>query len=360
MWDNLTKKVIFFALFIGFFTLVTGQVEIFGDEVDTVIELSDVDVAEASTTYLVNTYNVTAGTSDVGNYTDLWVANDGFTANVSEATGSSPLIVIMNFTEVDTFNTILMRVWYDGGSGHQTEVGLWDYDDSQYEEAYGSLTDMSGFAYVSFDVYDPTSHIEDGIVSLRLDHTNNGIASHDLFLDYVVLIQGTSVVTVHEHDALSGRNDILTNHPNSDDIFCLLTGCTVTGALLLDGERLTIDNDYNDKIIIDGAQADPHTILVGGLQGLRIFSEDEPGVMALFYNNGNITTPGKICDSSGCIGDGSGVVDIWVNESGDTMTGDLIVPNVNVTSTIILDGGNITGNGTCTIIRGETSNFYVC
>ncbi len=167
----------------------------------------------ASVTYRPVSMNVTGGTLDVGNFTDLWYTKDGFNVNISEDSGAPPVLeVIINYSGVIDFNTVILRELYKGGAGHEIVIGLYDFDGGVYEEEYGDITDMDDYAFSIFNVLDSDDHIQNGVVSLRLRHEQNGISNHDLSIDYAVLVDGFSTITTTDHDSLSGR-DGTENHP---------------------------------------------------------------------------------------------------------------------------------------------------
>ncbi len=165
-----------------------------------------------STTYLVNNISTISGTHDDGNETSTQVFKDGQSYNVSEANGPNPLTIIANFTNVTDFNTIVMRTWYEGGQGHEIEVGLFDWTGNVYEEEYIDITDQTGFKTVSVFVYDAADHISGTNVSLRFRHVQNGNPNHNFYIDYLVLVDGVTEATTSQHDGLGGRDDI-ENHP---------------------------------------------------------------------------------------------------------------------------------------------------
>ena len=171
-----------------------------------------IDDRTKSTTYFPIGVNVTAGTLDFGNVGNITVADDGWTLNVSEVGGSPALTIQINYSGVIDFNSIILRELYEGGAGHEIEIGLFNCVGGGYEEEYGDITDMDEFAFSIVNVLDPADHICGGGVSIQLRHEQTGNPSHSFFLDYAVLVDGTSTIVTTEHDALSGRDDI-ENHP---------------------------------------------------------------------------------------------------------------------------------------------------
>jgi hypothetical protein len=174
---------------------------------------NSIDARIITTTYCPWNISVLSGTQTVGNYSDLCYPDEGRSVNISENSGANPDTLLINFSNVDNFNKILLRVFYEGSAGHQIAVGLYDYDTNSYEEEYGFITDMTNFAYISFDVYDSSDHINNGSVSIRLRHIQQGQTSHRLRVDYAVLIKGFNSQTSNEHDSLVSRNNFDTNHP---------------------------------------------------------------------------------------------------------------------------------------------------
>ena len=210
-----------------------------------------IDDRTASTTYKLYNVSTLSGTVTAGsNESDLLFAKDGKLYNVTEDGGASPLTIIMNFTGVEEFNTILLRLKYSGGSGHEIEVGLWDTTENDYEEEYGTITDMEDYAFIPFNVWDSTDHIISGgnNVSLRLRHVESGNPSHYISIDYAVLIDGFSTTTNTEHDSLSGRENFDTNHPLYATLLKALNNSNTTQAELINGllvSNTTIFNGLN-------------------------------------------------------------------------------------------------------------------
>ncbi len=172
-----------------------------------------IDQKTVSITYNATSIETIEGTLDYGDLGNITVPRDGFSYNVSEDAGASPLLIQVNFSSVETFNSIILRAWYDGGSGHEIEICLWDYTTLGWDCIMeGDITDMTGFSYITRDVVDPVVHVSGNLVRMKLDQVQNGNAGHDFYLDYAALVNGFSTTTTTDHDALSGREEI-TNHP---------------------------------------------------------------------------------------------------------------------------------------------------
>jgi hypothetical protein len=76
-----------------------------------------IDQKTASTTYNASAIGVIYGTLDAGNVVSIQVINDFDWYNVSEAAGTNPLLVQINFTGIVDFGNILMKERYAGGQG---------------------------------------------------------------------------------------------------------------------------------------------------------------------------------------------------------------------------------------------------
>ncbi len=166
-----------------------------------------VDEITKSTTYLPYNVTVIYGSPETTAEIEfINVTKDGKSLNVTEASGGNALEIIINFSNVKDINDIILRTWFDSAV-HSVVIGLWDYTTDSYEEEYGEIDSQSDFETIIIDVTDSTDHIQNGIVSLRLRHAENGIPNHVFRLDYSALVEGFSTTVTHDHDALSGRNN---------------------------------------------------------------------------------------------------------------------------------------------------------
>ena len=209
----------------------------------------------SSATYLPVNIETRAGTYDAGNVTSTWVARDDFSYNVSEDGGATPVLEIaVNWTGITDFNTILMRVWYEGGLGHEIAIGLWDLPLQIYEEEYGDITDTGGFVFINIPVADAAAHINTttGNVSLRFRHEQNGINTHNFYVDYIALVDGFTTQTTSQHDALSGRDDI-ENHPWAFDT----AGSRTVDFINITGDIVAGDETGDQLLIVNGNRTDP-------------------------------------------------------------------------------------------------------
>jgi len=163
------------------------------------------------TLYNVSAVQTITGTSTTADL-NLLKIYDSQTWNISEASGSLPIDFRINFTNVVSFNKILMRERYLGGSGHEVILQIWDYSDSTWE-SYDIITDQGTLVITEIPVLDDAMHINAGKVQLRFLHLDNGIPSHSLYIDFIFLEETTASVNNLDHDSLSNRDSICTNHP---------------------------------------------------------------------------------------------------------------------------------------------------
>ncbi|KKM91450.1 hypothetical protein LCGC14_1228380, partial [marine sediment metagenome] len=154
-------------------------------------------------TYNATTIETTSGTpeGDVESISDI---KDGNIYNVTEAAGSNPLVIIINFSKVESFSEIVMREKYSAGSGHNIKIGIETCATGEYEEEFPpDITGMDNFAIRVETVVDPFNHLCDGNVSIRLRHDENGNPSHIFSLDYLVIQSGPTTMVSEEADPLS-------------------------------------------------------------------------------------------------------------------------------------------------------------
>jgi len=173
-----------------------------------------IDARLTSFTFYPITNRTIYGTETGGNNIGNLSFYDTQTFNVTEIAGSNPLEVRINFTGVTAFDNLLIRERYNGGSGHEIDIELWNYVTGVWDN-YFEITDQSQLTQLpAIPVPDSTEHISGGVVMLRFNHvTTPGNTQHKFYIDYAQLIDGTSTLTNIAHDSLSGRDNICINHP---------------------------------------------------------------------------------------------------------------------------------------------------
>jgi len=229
------------------------------------------EASDSSTTFFPVTNTTTAGTYLQGNISSISGLNDGLNYSIQEAMGAAPVLTFnVNFTDVDDFDFVVLNAEYMGSTSHQLELEIYEPEDDDWEGEYQTITTNTKLVYYLIPVGDAEEHIDDdGTVQVRIRHIQNGISSHWLAVDYLVLNKGGTILTSNMHDSLTARDDILNNHPNSDDVFWandgsstatgdwdlnnydvdLGTGALKTGSLTLDDDDFTsTDNTYTHTL----------------------------------------------------------------------------------------------------------------
>lgn len=174
-----------------------------------------------STTYLPTSYLTAYGTESGGNNLGNLSYSDEHLFNITEnPDGVNPSFELyVNFTDVSAFNNLLIKDKYSGGLGHIIYVELYNYVTGVWD-THATISDQNIQIISNIYILDSASHVSGGIVQVRIRHQVASFgSSHFISIDSINLIEGTTAITTNEHDSLSGRNDILTNHPNIVDVF---------------------------------------------------------------------------------------------------------------------------------------------
>jgi len=216
-----------------------------------------IDLRTTSINYNATNITTIEGTYDAGDIDSIHIPEDGNTYNVSEDAGASPLLIAINFTDVTSFDSIIGRVYYDGGLGHEIQLEILRSDTGDWEN-YIDLTDTTDFINFYVPVFDPTQHIHpNGDVAIRFDHVQTGIPTHNFYVDYLNIVDGWTALTVAEHDSLGGR-DSRTNHPwampqNSSENFTT-TGVLTAGEISSESIKSSsgIINFDNENLLTTG------------------------------------------------------------------------------------------------------------
>ncbi len=167
-------------------------------------ELNDsIDKRTRTITYNATSIETRAGTPE-GDVESIQGIKDGNVYNVTEAAGANPLIIVINFTGVESFSEIVMREIYSAGSGHNIKIGIETCATGEYEEEFQpDITGMDNFAIRVETVVDPLNHLCGDKVSIRLRHVENGNPSHIFSLDFLVIQSGPTTMVSEEADPLS-------------------------------------------------------------------------------------------------------------------------------------------------------------
>jgi hypothetical protein len=128
---------------------------------------------------------VNYGTLDAGTVSNL-MAIGGTDVAISEVVGANALQVVFDFTGITQMSVLTIYGRYSGSSTDKIAVELYNYESAQYIEL-GSITHTAEKTTYTFPLKNIHSYISASAVKLRLRHTTVGVATHDLYLDYIVL-----------------------------------------------------------------------------------------------------------------------------------------------------------------------------
>ncbi len=203
-----------------------------------------------SVNYNATQIDTVAGTLDSGDLASILIPEDDDSYNVSEVAGANPLIIDINFTSITNFDSVIGRIYYAGGQGHEVQLEIRRVDTGVWEN-YAEFTDMTSFVNFYVPVFDSLSHIDEyGNVSVRFSHFQVGNPGHDFSIDFINIVDGWTALTTADHDGLSGRDDP-SNHPWALD----RNGTNnMTANLTLDiGYNVTASYFYGDGSFLTGS-----------------------------------------------------------------------------------------------------------
>lgn len=213
------KKLIF--LLLPLFLTLAYALEVGQDDGVIGVNFEEPD----SQTYYPTTYKTIFGTESGNNNLGNLSYYDNQLFNITESAGPNPLTFLVNFSGVSSFDSVLLRERYTGTSGHLIFFELYDFSSDSWEEYY-SISDQAGLVVEVIPVFDPDEHVSSGNVSVMFYHLGTGVSTYKLLIDFIQLQKGSTTLVNTEHDSLSGRNNILINHPNTIDVFVPYTGAT--------------------------------------------------------------------------------------------------------------------------------------
>jgi len=160
--------------------------------------------------FLCDSVALTAGTVGAGDHTTVHV-RDATYLQIDEVGGSPPAIVAeFAWSGLTSFNKVMFHGYYTGN--HDVLLQIYDYDLTAWETLATIPQGSSSPTAVAVDIADPDPHISAGAALVRLYHADTGNASHDLFVDWLVLSQayGASGGSI-DHGELAGLTD--DDHP---------------------------------------------------------------------------------------------------------------------------------------------------
>jgi hypothetical protein len=134
-------------------------------------------------TYCPASVTVNKGTLVQGMASDL-CAVGGTDVIVQEVTGSDPLRVTLAFSAVQRLTSFSFYGRYSGGASHIVYIEAYNYTAAAWQ-LLGELGTSSTKRWYSYNIFLPTNFISAGATQVRFNHQGNGIATHQLILDYV-------------------------------------------------------------------------------------------------------------------------------------------------------------------------------
>jgi len=168
-----------------------------------------------TTYYLASAINVVTGTG-AGSLADIQTYNV-VTYNVTEVNSDFELIV--NFTGITDFTTLLVRHKIDTTDGHNPTIQIWDYTTSSWE-GYGYLSELTTSKMQTLGVYDADEHISGGVVQVRFYLNEIGNAGHVHQFDWVGLSKGYGTPVGEEIDPIwvAEKSDYYTSAETDTEI----------------------------------------------------------------------------------------------------------------------------------------------
>jgi len=137
--------------------------------------------------------NVVTGGTPVGSVTDMQTAFDGNVYNLPEATGAPGIDLEINFTGVTGIKGLVFAGRYVGSSTHYIDIYLYDYNAAADQAIFRMQTQSGSPAttneYRTILIPDDSNFIDgSGNAQISFIHPVTGNSSHDLYLDYIALL----------------------------------------------------------------------------------------------------------------------------------------------------------------------------
>jgi len=312
---------------------------IYWEDSDTIVfNQSKLETVFFNASAVDNVTGTAAGTNE------LLQTYDSISYNISEV--ASDIDFRVNFSGITEFNNLIVRYKTpEEDSGHILQVQIYEPDEDEWED-YGVLPPTTGYSIVQFGVYDEEDHIDgEGVVQVRFYQDESSGKTHLHEFDWVTISKGFGTPAGQEVDPLSIHKDgtvSLTGNWNavlniSAEYFNGLFNWTTT----LVSDYLTGSFDgYNLSIIINDTKLNEDFNQTATINSIGNWSADK----------GEYSTT--------TVADG-----LYVNLTGDTMSGNLIMGLNNFTNVSALNFNSsnlIKDNVTCIIMEGSTSTFELC
>lgn len=129
-----------------------------------------------------------AGTS-TDNINDVLVAFDGNVYNLNEAAGAPGFDLRFNFSGLTHFVEVFSRFYYAGSATHGCRIQLYNYNTTNWDTFLTVIGNGIDYTIREADIIADTNYIDgSGNAILRFYHTEVGNPAHDVYIDYVALV----------------------------------------------------------------------------------------------------------------------------------------------------------------------------
>lgn len=167
----------------------------------------------SSTFYEADLLTVGVGTIVSGSVSSLNTKGDSNTLTIQEVLGVPGYDVQVRFQNVVSFNVIHVYMRYTGG--HTCQTQLWNHVGAIWE-TQSSFNNQNGLIDFEISVADSFKYLDvNGTAYLRFYHPSTGVATHQLLLDSVHLVDSvTGGGGITDHQGLASRSQA-ESHPGS-------------------------------------------------------------------------------------------------------------------------------------------------
>ena len=139
--------------------------------------------------------NVTANAIIAGSVTDTYTDN-GTHLQIDESVGAAPCLDFdFTWSGLPTNyypEKVTLNGYYDGNPAHDVFIYMWNYDTTAWDRLTADAQDFPDAAAdddYEFDVptVDTENYFDSGAAKVRINHTSNGTAGHDFYVDQILL-----------------------------------------------------------------------------------------------------------------------------------------------------------------------------
>lgn len=268
-------------------------------------------------------YNVTSIQTlegiGTGTLSDIQV-NDGNAYNITEVNSAPGFDFRANFTGVNEFNQLYLRTTTNENQDDTVAIQLYDYETKSWitQNSFTYLDDYNLFEIGVFD----GKYINDSKVQFRLYQEAKGKTSEIVYIDWIALANGYGTPSA---DDLYYLQELSIDSTNINDTIKITDG---NGNNI---SEITINDNYEADTNFTGESAGGE--LTGAYPNPFVDSMNWSGLKEYPSACPEDTYLTQLGDSVTC----TGIDDIWVDESGDTMTGDLTLGSDD---DVCIDGAN--------------------